>query len=217
MILLFLGSWRSTLIVIISIPLSILFSIIMLHVLGQTLNVMTLGGLALAVGILVDDATVEIENIHRNIGQRKPFVQAILDGAQQIAVPAFVSTLCICIVFVPIAFLTGAAKSLFVPLAMAVVFAMLMSYLLSRTLVPTMVHYLLAREARARTTSRTAFSVRVRPRVRAPARTATAAGSRGRSQHRAFVVDGVPRVRRRRRCRSCRWSAATSSRASTPA
>ncbi len=147
MILLFLGSWRSTLTVIVSIPLSISFSLIMLHALGYTLNVMTLGGLALAVGVLVDDATVAIENIHRNIGQRKPFVQAIIDGAQQIALPALVSTLCICIVFAPIAFLTGAAKSLFVPLALAVVFAMLMSYLLSRTLVPTMVRYLLAREA----------------------------------------------------------------------
>jgi multidrug efflux pump subunit AcrB len=147
MILLFLGSWRSTLCVIVSIPLAILFSIVCLHVLGYTLNVMTLGGLALAVGVLVDDATVEIENIHRNVGQRKPFVRAILDGAQQIAVPAFVSTLCICIVFAPISFLTGAAKSLFVPLGLAVVFAMLMSYLLSRTLLPTMVRYLLAREA----------------------------------------------------------------------
>ncbi|HWO24899.1 MAG TPA: efflux RND transporter permease subunit [Kofleriaceae bacterium] len=147
MILVFLGSWRSTLTVVISIPLSILFSISMLHALGFTLNVMTLGGLALAVGILVDDATVAIENIHRNIGQRKPFVRAIIDGAQQIALPALVSTLCICIVFLPIAFLTGAARSLFVPLALAVVLAMLMSYVLSRTLVPTMVHYLLAREA----------------------------------------------------------------------
>ncbi len=151
MILMFLGSWRSTLTVVISIPLSISFSIIVLHALGYTLNVMTLGGLALAVGILVDDATVAIENIHRNIGQRSitfsAFVQAIVVGAQQIALPALVSTLCICIVFAPIAFLTGAAKSLFVPMALAVVFAMLMSYLLSRTLVPTMVHYLLAREA----------------------------------------------------------------------
>ena len=147
MILLFLGSWRSTVTVIISIPLSILFSIVMLRMFGQTLNVMTLGGLALAVGVLVDDATVAIENIHRNIGQRKPFVQAIIDGAQQVALPALVSTLCICIVFAPLAMLTGSAKSLFVPLAMAVVFAMLMSYLLSRTLVPTMVHYLLRREA----------------------------------------------------------------------
>ena len=146
MILLFLGSWRSTLIVVISIPLSILVSIIALGLLGETLNVMTLGGMALAVGILVDDATVEIENIHRNLHQGKHLVAAILDGAQQIAVPAFVSTLCICIVFVPVAFITGAAKSLFVPLALAVVFAMLTSYLLSRTLVPTMVHYLLASE-----------------------------------------------------------------------
>jgi multidrug efflux pump subunit AcrB len=146
MILLFLGSWRSTLIVVISIPLSIMVSIILLYFLGETLNVMTLGGMALAVGILVDDATVEIENIHRNLGQKKRLVQAILDGASQIAVPAFVSTLCICIVFVPVVFISGAARSLFTPLAMAVVFAMLTSYLLSRTLVPTMVHYLLAAE-----------------------------------------------------------------------
>jgi len=147
MILLFLGSWRSTLIVVVSIPLSILVSITVLAALGQTLNVMTLGGMSLAVGILVDDATVEIENIHRNMAQKKPIVRAILDGAGEIAVPAFVSTICICIVFVPVAFITGAAKSLFVPLAMAVVFAMLTSYLLSRTLVPTMVRMLLAGEA----------------------------------------------------------------------
>src|ERR1700677_3601676 len=146
MLLVFLGSWRSTLIVLVSIPLSILVSIIILAALGQTLNVMTLGGMALAVGILVDDATVEIENIHRNLHQRKRLVQAILDGASQIAVPAFVSTLCICIVFVPVVFISGSAKFLFTPLAMAVVFAMLTSYLLSRTLVPTMVHYLLASE-----------------------------------------------------------------------
>jgi CzcA family heavy metal efflux pump len=147
MILIFLGSWRSTLIVVASIPLSILVSIILLNSLGETLNVMTLGGMALAVGILVDDATVEIENLHRNFALRKhTFVKAILDGAMQIAVPAFVSTLCICIVFVPIAFISGAAKSLFVPMGMAVVFAMLTSYLLSRTLVPTMVKYLLRRE-----------------------------------------------------------------------
>lgn len=147
MLLLFLGSWRSTLIVIVSIPLSILVSIIVLSALGQTLNVMTLGGMALAVGILVDDATVEIENVHRNLAQKKPIVRAILDGAQEIAVPAFVSTLCICIVFVPVVFITGAAKSLFVPLAMAVVFAMLTSYFLSRTLVPTLMRFLMAREA----------------------------------------------------------------------
>ncbi|PYN30056.1 MAG: RND transporter, partial [Candidatus Rokuibacteriota bacterium] len=147
MILLFLGSWRSTLVVITSIPLSILTSLAILSAIGQTLNVMTLGGLALAVGILVDDATVEIENIHRNLGLGKRLVQAILDGAQQIATPAFVSTLSICIVFVPVVFLTGPAKYLFTPLAMAVVFAMLASYVLSRTIVPTLVRYLLASEA----------------------------------------------------------------------
>ena len=146
MILLFLGSWRSTVVVVVSIPLSILVSIIVLAVLGQTLNLMTLGGMSLAVGILVDDATVEIENVHRNLGMRKPLVQAILDGAAQIATPAFVATLCICIVFIPVTFITGAAKSLFTPLAMAVVFAMLTSYFLSRTLVPTMVNYLLSAE-----------------------------------------------------------------------
>lgn len=143
MILLFLGNWRSTLIIAISIPLSILSSVILLGALGETFNIMTLGGLALAVGILVDDATVEIENIDRNLAQGKELKQAILDGASQIAVPAFVSTLCICIVFVPMFFLTGVAKFLFVPLAEAVVFAMLASYLLSRTLVPTLVMYLL--------------------------------------------------------------------------
>jgi CzcA family heavy metal efflux pump len=143
MILLFLGNWRSTMIIAISIPLSILCSVILLSALGQSYNIMTLGGLALAVGILVDDATVEIENIDRNLAQGKELKQAILDGASQIAVPAFVSTLCICIVFVPMFFLTGVAKFLFVPLAEAVVFAMLASYLLSRTLVPTLVMYLL--------------------------------------------------------------------------
>jgi multidrug efflux pump subunit AcrB len=143
MILVFLGSWRSTLIIAVSIPLSILTSIIVLSAMGETINIMTLGGLALAVGILVDDATVEIENINRNIDQGKEIVQAILDGAQQIAVPAFVSTLSICIVFVPMFFLSGVARYLFVPLAEAVCFAMLASYLLSRTLVPTMAKYLL--------------------------------------------------------------------------
>jgi multidrug efflux pump subunit AcrB len=147
MILLFLGSWRSTIIVCISIPLSILTSLVVLYLLNETINVMTLGGMALAVGILVDDATVEIENIHRNLGMGKPIVRAILDGAMQIATPAFVSTLCICIVFVPVIFLTGAARYLFTPLALAVVLAMMASYLLSRTLVPTMVRYLLAAEA----------------------------------------------------------------------
>ena len=148
MILLFLGSWRSTIIVCISIPLSILTSLIILNLLGQTINVMTLGGLALAVGILVDDATVEIENTHRNMAMRKPLVRAVLDGAQQIAAPAFVSTLAICIVFVPVLLLTGAAKYLFTPLAMAVVFAMMASYFLSRTLIPTMVHYMLRSEVK---------------------------------------------------------------------
>ncbi|MEH2163345.1 MAG: efflux RND transporter permease subunit [Nostoc sp.] len=147
MILIFLGSWRSTLIVALSIPLSMLVSIIVMSRLGQTFNIMTLGGLSLAVGILVDDATVEIENIHRNLGQGKPIKRAILDGAQQIATPALVATLCICIVFVPVVFLSGVAKYLFVPLAMAVVFGMLASYVLSRTVVPTMASYLLPSEA----------------------------------------------------------------------
>ncbi len=150
MILLFLGSWRSTLIIATSIPLSILCSIICLAALGQTLNVMTLGGLALAVGILVDDATVEIENINRNMAQGKEILQAIMDGAAQIATPAFVSTISISIVFVPLFFLSGPAAALFRPLAMAVVFAILASYLLSRTLVPTMAHYLLAGASEAR-------------------------------------------------------------------
>jgi multidrug efflux pump subunit AcrB len=148
MILIFLGSWRSTLIVAVSIPLSILSSIIVLWALGQSLNIMTLGGMALAVGVLVDDATVELENTHRNFGARKPIRRAILDSASQIATPAFVSTLAICIVFVPVLFLTGPAASLFYPLALAVVFAMLASYLLSRTLVPTMMLYLLPTEVR---------------------------------------------------------------------
>jgi multidrug efflux pump subunit AcrB len=148
MIMLFLGSWRSTIIVCISIPLSILTSLIVLNLLGETINVMTLGGFALAVGILVDDATVEIENTHRNMAMKKPLVRAVLDGAQQIAAPAFVSTLSICIVFVPVLLLTGAAKYLFTPLAMAVVFAMMASYFLSRTLIPTMVHHMLKPEVK---------------------------------------------------------------------
>ncbi len=147
MILLFLGSWRSTIIVATSIPLSILASIIVLWAMGHSLNTMTIGGMALAVGILVDDATVEIENVHRNIAMKKPLRQAILDGAAQIATPAFVSTLAICIVFIPVVFLTGPAAYLFTPLALAVVFAMMASYLLSRTLVPTMILYLLPAEA----------------------------------------------------------------------
>ncbi|MGB8918480.1 MAG: efflux RND transporter permease subunit [Candidatus Sulfotelmatobacter sp.] len=143
MILIFLGDWRPTIVISISIPLSIFVSIIMLGAIGETINIMTLGGLALAVGILVDDATVEIENIERNLAMGKEMRQAILDGAQQIAVPAFVSTLSICIVFVPMFFLAGVAKFLFVPLAEAVSFAMLASYLLSRTLIPTLVMYIM--------------------------------------------------------------------------
>src|SRR6202049_3706637 len=143
MILLFLGSWRATLIIAVTIPLSVLVSIMVLSALHETINIMTLGGLALAVGILVDDATVAIENIERNLAQGRETVRAILDGAQQIAVPALVSTLSICIVFVPMFFLTGVAKFLFVPLAEAVSFAMLASYLLSRTLIPTMVMFIM--------------------------------------------------------------------------
>ena len=143
MVLIFLGSWRSTLIIAVSIPLSILCSLAALAALHETINIMTLGGLALAVGILVDDATVEIENINRNLESGKEIEQAILDGAAQIATPALVSTLSICIVFVPMFFLSGVAKYLFVPMAEAVVFAMLASYLLSRTVVPTMAKYLL--------------------------------------------------------------------------
>ena len=147
MILVFLGSWRSTLIVCTSIPLAILFSLSVLAALGYTINVMSLGGLALAVGILVDDATVEIENTHRNLAEgNKPLGAAILDSAEQVAVPALVSTMCICIVFVPVTLLSGAAKFLFTPLAMAVVLAMIASYLLSRTLVATMMHFLLPPE-----------------------------------------------------------------------
>jgi multidrug efflux pump subunit AcrB len=148
MILLFLGSWRSTLIIAISIPLSILTSIVCLSSLGETINIMTLGGLALAVGILVDDATVTIENIERNFEEGKDLIDGIRDGAAQIAVPALVSTFCICIVFIPMFFLTGVARYLFIPLAEAVVFAMLASYVLSRTLVPTLAMYLLRAHSR---------------------------------------------------------------------
>ena len=158
MVLIFLGSWRSTMIIAVSIPLSILTSIIVLSFLGETINIMTLGGLALAVGMLVDDATVEIENTNRNLDQGKETKQAILDGASQIAVPALVSTLCICIVFLPMFFLSGVARYLFVPLAEAVVFAMLASYLLSRTLVPTLALYLLkAKDHHAAAASRNPF------------------------------------------------------------
>src|ERR1700743_3038129 len=143
MILLFLGSWRSTIIIAVSIPLSILTSMIVLGLIGETINIMTLGGLPLAVGILVDDATVTIENIERYLEEGHTLYDAILEGAAQISVPALVSTLCICIVFLPMFFLAGVARFLFVPLAEAVVFAMLASYILSRTLVPTLAMYLL--------------------------------------------------------------------------
>lgn len=143
MILLFLGSWRSTIIIAISIPLSVLGAIICLAAIGETLNIMTLGGLALAVGILVDDATVTIENINWHMEQGKEVEESILDGARQIVTPAFVSLLCICIVFVPMFFLTGVSRFLFVPMALSVIFAMIWSFILSRTLVPTMAKYLL--------------------------------------------------------------------------
>jgi len=143
MILMFLGSWRSTIIIATSIPLAVLGAIVMLSAIGETLNIMTLGGLALAVGILVDDATVTIENINYHLEQGKPVEQSILDGANQIVTPAFVSLLCICIVFVPMFFLQGVARFLFVPMAEAVMFAMIWSFILSRTLVPTMAKYLL--------------------------------------------------------------------------
>ena len=150
MILLFLGSWRSTLIITLSIPLAILAALTGLSLLGETINVMTLGGLALAVGILVDDATVTIENINWHLEQGKAIEPAILDGAQQIVVPATVSLLCICIAFVPMFGLGGVAGYLFRPLAEAVMFALAASYVLSRTLVPTLANYLLRNQQRAR-------------------------------------------------------------------
>jgi multidrug efflux pump subunit AcrB len=162
MILLFLGSMRSTIIIAVSIPLSILCSMIVLSALGETINIMTLGGMALAVGILVDDATVAIENINRNLEAGKELEQAIIDGSAEIATPAFVSTIAICIVFIPMFFLSGVARYLFVPMAESVIFAMLASYLLSRTLVPTMARYLLKehddQEVHRRQTSRNPFT-----------------------------------------------------------
>ena len=149
MILLFLGSWRSTVIITVSIPLAVLASIATLSILGETINVMTLGGLALAVGILVDDATVTIENINWHLEMGKDITSAIMDGAQQIVTPAFVSLLCICIVFVPMFTLSGVARFLFVPMAEAVIFALVASFVLSRTLVPTMAKYLLPRTCAA--------------------------------------------------------------------
>src|SRR6202012_5309829 len=158
MILVFLGSWRSTLIIAISIPLSILTSVIILSFLHETINIMTLGGLALAVGILVDDATVTIENIERHFEEGANLHDGILDGAAQIAVPALVSTLCICIVFLPMFFLSGVARYLFVPLAEAVIFAMIASYILSRTLVPTLAMYLLKAHKQGEPQSRSPFA-----------------------------------------------------------
>jgi CzcA family heavy metal efflux pump len=158
MILIFLGSWRSTLIIAISIPLSILTSVMVLSFLHETINIMTLGGLALAVGILVDDATVTIENIERHLEEGEALHDGILNGAAQIAVPALVSTLCICIVFLPMFFLTGVARYLFVPLAEAVIFAMIASYILSRTLVPTLAMYLLKHKHHDRANSRNPFT-----------------------------------------------------------
>jgi multidrug efflux pump subunit AcrB len=148
MVLVFLGSWRSTLIVSVSIPLAVLFAIAVSSALSETINVMSLGGLALAVGMLVDDATVEIENTHRNlgVGEKKPLARAILDSAEQVAMPALISTMSICIVFVPVTLLSGSAKYIFTPLAVNVVLALIASYGLSRTLVPTMMHFLLPKE-----------------------------------------------------------------------
>jgi len=174
MILLFLGSWRSTLIIAVSIPLSILTSVVMLSFLRETINIMTLGGLALAVGILVDDATVTIENIERYLEEGHELRPAIFDGAAQIAVPALVSTLCICIVFLPMFFLSGVARFLFVPLAEAVVFAMLASYILSRTLVPTLAMYLLRPHAHGSAPTRNPFALFQRGFERVFERTRTA-------------------------------------------
>jgi len=162
MLLLFLGNWRTTVIIAISIPLSIFSSLIMLYLLGETINIMTLGGLALAVGILVDDATVTLENIERHLHMGKGLYEAIMEGAGEIAVPAFVSTLCICIVFVPMFFLGGVAKYLFVPLAQAVIFAMLASYILSRTLVPTMAYLLLGHASKRGRLGEAIYAVHVR-------------------------------------------------------
>lgn len=162
MLLLFLGNWRATVIIAISIPLSIFTSLIVLYLLGETINIMTLGGLALAVGILVDDATVTLENIERHLHMGKGLYEAIMEGAGEIAVPAFVSTLCICIVFVPMFFLGGVAKYLFVPLAEAVIFAMLASYILSRTLVPTMAYLLLGHASKRGRLGEAIYAVHVR-------------------------------------------------------
>ena len=223
MILLFLGSWRSTLIIAISIPLAVLGAIVMLSAIGETLNIMTLGGLALAVGILVDDATVTIENINWHLEQGKAVETAILDGANQIVMPAFVSLLCICIVFVPMFFLTGVARFLFVPMAEAVMFAMIWSFILSRTLVPTMAKYLLQphvhharRGAAAVAQSAGPISARLRGAVRAHPQRLSRSADAGDAAA-ADVRDRLPRLRRRSRSCWCRISAATSFPRSMPA
>ena len=208
MILLFLGSWRSTLIVTTSIPLSILGAIGALSAIGETLNIMTLGGLALAVGILVDEATVTIESINYHLEQGKEVETAIIDGASQIVVPAFVSLLCICIVFIPMFFLSGVARFLFVPMAESVMFAMVCSFLLSRTLVPTMAKYLLRKHVAARRRARQrhraaaveepagALSARLRGALRAAARRVSrSAGARHRASQ--AVRRGLSRLHRR--------------------
>ena len=228
MILIFLGSWRSTVIIAISIPLSILGSIAILSALGETLNIMTLGGLALAVGILVDDATVTIENINWHLEQGKEVETAIMDGAAQIVTPAFVSLLCICIVFVPMFFLTGVARFLFVPMAEAVMSAMVCSFILSRTLVPTMANYLLRKHAPH--TDMHGLDGPL-PRSRNPLVRFQRGFERRFERFRAGLSraadDGaapaaglrhrLPGLRARRRSRWCRSSAATSSPRSTPA
>ena len=226
MILLFLGSWRSTLIIAISIPLSILASIICLSALGETINIMTLGGLALAVGILVDDATVTIENINWHLEQGEDVEAAILNGAHEIALPALVSTLAICIVFVPMFMLAGIARYLFVPLAEAVVFAMLASYLLSRTLVPTLAKYWLQAPRRPMRRRAPRLLAAVAGALRAAASSACASAitrcSSGRCE-RPALRRAVPRrhggdraARLSRSAAICRAWARTSFRASMP-
>ena len=222
MILLFLGSWRSTVIIAVSIPLSVLGAIIMLSAIGETLNIMTLGGLALAVGILVDDATVTIENINYHLEQGKPVEQSIMDGANQIVTPAFVSLLCICIVFVPMFFLQGVARFLFVPMAEAVMFAMIWSFILSRTLVPTMAKYLLQPHVHHEggppkiAQSAGAVPARLRGAVRAHSRHLSRPAGDGAGAP-AAVRDRLPRPWSRFRSCWCRISAATSSPRSMPA
>ena len=214
LVLLFLGSWRSTAIIALTIPLSLLASILVLFALGQTLNIMTLGGLALSVGILVDQAIVTIENIERHLHNGVELHEAILVGAGEIGVPAFVATLCICIVFVPMFFLSGVAKFLFVPMAMAVVFAMIASYILSRTLVPTLVMLMMGRAHEPRPAGRARSSASISSSTRsssacAQAYTVTLAVAARKAQGASRSASS-----RSLSCRACstRSSAATSSR-----